>query len=55
MKRQHKIIQREHRERERREMEEMEGEVKAKQPQMFELRRGEEFKGLQNMKRKADR
>lgn len=55
MKKQHRIIQREHRAKERREMEEGEEEAKAKQPQMFELRRGEEFKGLQNLKRKVDR
>lgn len=52
MKKQHQIIEREHRERERKEMEE---DIKTKQPKMFELRRGEEFKGLNSLKRKINR
>lgn len=49
MKKQHKIIQREHRARE------MEQNAETSQPKMFELRRGEEFKGLHGLKRKIDR
>lgn len=55
VKKQHKIIQREHWEREKKEMAAREEENKSKQPKMFELRRGEEFKGLHNLKRKIDR
>lgn len=36
-------------------MDATEGDIKTKQPKMFELRRGEEFKGLQNLKTKIDR
>lgn len=55
MKKQHRLIEREHREKERREIEETDGDTTTKQPQMFELRRGEEFKGLRGLKRKSDR
>lgn len=46
VKKQHKLIQREKRQKEREE---------GKQPKMFELRQGEEFKGVQHMKRKANK
>ncbi|XP_018577166.1 nucleolar protein 10 [Anoplophora glabripennis] len=59
VKKQHRIIQREHRERELRESQEMEDnvqeEVNKKQPKLFELRQGEEFKGLHNFKKKLNK
>lgn len=51
VKKQHRIIQREHRAKEREE----EMEERAKQPKMYELRQGEEFKGVHNMKRKLNK
>lgn len=51
MKLQHKIINREHRMKERLEEEE-EGR---KQPKMFELRQGEEYKGIHSLKKKINR
>ncbi|KAJ8963823.1 hypothetical protein NQ314_005365, partial [Rhamnusium bicolor] len=54
VKKQHRIIQREHRQREWRENleAEMKKEMENKnQPKLFELRQGEEFKGIHNFKR----
>ncbi|XP_044267259.1 nucleolar protein 10 [Tribolium madens] len=47
---QHKIINREHRLKERQEEEEMKT-----QPKMFELRQGEEYKGIHSLKKKINR
>ncbi|CAH0557029.1 unnamed protein product [Brassicogethes aeneus] len=57
VKKQHKIIQREHWLKELKEKREAreEEEKQLKQPQMFELRQGEEFKGVNNMKKKSNR
>lgn len=58
MKTTHKQIQREHRIKERKEREAQEEEEQAanlKQPKMFELRQGEEYKGIHSLKRKLNR
>lgn len=49
VKKQHRIIQREHR---RKELEE---EMKNKEPKLYELKQGEEFKGVQSFKRKLNK
>lgn len=49
MKKQHKIIQREHR------LKDREEENEQKEPSMFELRQGEEFKGVHNLQRKVNK
>lgn len=55
VKKQHRIIQREHRQRELRERKEAEEEADKQQPKLFELRQGEEFKGLHSFKRKLNK
>ncbi|RZC43106.1 nucleolar protein 10 [Asbolus verrucosus] len=50
MKKQHKIIQKEHRKKER-----LEEENNMKQPKLFELRQGEEYKGIHSLKRKMNK
>jgi ribosome biogenesis protein ENP2 len=53
VKKQYKIIQREHREKER--LEEKEEEGAGKQPKLFELRQGEEYKGIHSLKKKINK
>ncbi|KAJ8975119.1 hypothetical protein NQ317_003601 [Molorchus minor] len=58
VKKQHRIIQREHRRKELQEsLEELakEREENQKQPKLFELRQGEEYKGIHNLKRKLNK
>lgn len=50
VKEQHRIIEREHRQKER-----LIEENETKQPKMFELRQGEEFKGVHSLKRRVNR
>lgn len=52
VKKQHRIIQREHRLKERLEEEQ---EAAKNQPKLFELRQGEEFKGVNSFKRKQNK
>lgn len=54
VKKQHRIIQREHRAKERAEELERGDEIK-KQPKMYELKQGEEFKGVQSMRKKMNK
>ncbi|XP_017782995.1 PREDICTED: nucleolar protein 10 [Nicrophorus vespilloides] len=54
VKKQHKLITREHRAKDKAEEEEAEA-AEEKQPQMFELRQGEEYKGIQSLKRKTNK
>lgn len=56
MKKAHKQIQREHRIKERKEQDEQDEQTaNIKQPKMFELRQGEEYKGIHSLKRKLNR
>ncbi|CAG9853709.1 unnamed protein product [Phyllotreta striolata] len=55
VKKQHKIIQREHRQKEREEEMKLMEEEAAKQPKLYELRHGEEFKGLNGLKKKLNK
>lgn len=50
MKKQHKIIQKEHRMREK-----LAQQEDKNQPKFFELRQGEEFKGVNNLQKKLSR
>lgn len=52
VKKQHRIIQREHRDRELKER--LEG-IEEKQPKLYELRQGEEFKGIHSLKNKINK
>ncbi|XP_028130525.2 nucleolar protein 10 [Diabrotica virgifera virgifera] len=58
LKKQHKLIRREHKQKELRDQEEeeklMEDELK-KQPKLYELRQGEEFKGLNSLRKKLNK
>lgn len=58
VKKQHRVIQREHRQRELQERLEAQAKEEAnstKQPQLYELREGEEFKGINSLKRKINK
>lgn len=56
MKKQHRIIEREHREKERAEwLANRTDDSASKTPKLFELRQGEEFKGIHNLKRKINK
>lgn len=59
VKKQHRIIQREHKarefEEEKKRLEAEEAEENERQPKFFEIKDGEEFTGIKNIKRKANK
>lgn len=60
MKKQHRIIQREHRQRELQERLEAEGKEKSdggqsQQPRLYELRDGAEYKGINSFKKRINK
>lgn len=57
MKKQHRIIQREHKQKELQERLQAEGanETENKQFKLYQLREGEEFKGINSIHRKANK